>query len=364
MKNLILGTLIAGILASTASAQVSVENPFPPVDTSGDAVCLLSSNCVISGTWTAPTNTIQSDQTTQLATDQFVWGAIAQRAATVPFSGLTGGTVSFATQGTSFPVLNVTASGGTVTGFIIFYGGLGFAVGDVILAKGGNSDCYLLVTSVGSGGAVTGLSILYGGSNYTTTTGLATTANFILATNYTFAGTLTSNLTLIGTVGSLSTRSGTAFAANNTTGAFTFTVCTAGVGVDACSGGATVTLPQGSSNSSYTQIYLDGVGNVYYATPFIASTGPAPVLTGSCATNTQVGGQIAGSFKYNGACVAGTVVMTFLTTAPNGWGCGKFQDMTTPSDTLNQTGYTTNSITVTGTAASGDQVVFSGCQPF
>ena len=90
--------------------------------------------------------------------------------------------------------------------------------------------------------------------------------------------------------------------------------------------------------------------------------GSVPTLTGTCGTNTQIGGNTAGSWKFSAACTAGTVVITFASTAPNGWAC-RVNNMTTPADTLNQTAYTTTTATLTGTAANADQVTFL-CEAF
>jgi hypothetical protein len=87
--------------------------------------------------------------------------------------------------------------------------------------------------------------------------------------------------------------------------------------------------------------------------------GSAPTNSGTCAINTQVGGNTAGSFKASGACAGGTVILTFATPAPNDWVCEAF-DATTPADTLKQsnTSASTTSATFTATMASGDLVRF------
>lgn len=92
-------------------------------------------------------------------------------------------------------------------------------------------------------------------------------------------------------------------------------------------------------------------------TPGIIAGGSAPTLTGTCATTTQVGGNTAGSFVTSAGCSATTVIITFATTAPNGWVCDA-SDETTSADSLKQTGHTTTSCTLTGTTAAADVVVF------
>lgn len=99
-------------------------------------------------------------------------------------------------------------------------------------------------------------------------------------------------------------------------------------------------------------------------------TGAVPVNSGSCSINTQLGGSvanngnIAGSFKANGACVAGTVILTFLTTAANDWACSAL-DATTPADTVLQSNTTasTTSATFKATMVSGDLVRYK-CEAF
>lgn len=89
--------------------------------------------------------------------------------------------------------------------------------------------------------------------------------------------------------------------------------------------------------------------------PVIASGSP-PTLTGTCTTSTQTGGNAAGSF--HATCSSQTVIITFATTAPNGWTCVA-KDETTPADSLNQTAHNATSCTLTGTTAAADNIVFS-----
>lgn len=94
----------------------------------------------------------------------------------------------------------------------------------------------------------------------------------------------------------------------------------------------------------------------------LVTGGSTPTGTGSCPINTQLGGNTAGSFKANGACAAGTVILTFAFTAPVGWACDT-HDLTTPTDLMNQTAYTTTTATFTGTMANADLVTFK-CRAF
>jgi hypothetical protein len=88
------------------------------------------------------------------------------------------------------------------------------------------------------------------------------------------------------------------------------------------------------------------------------AVGPPPTATGTCAINNQVGGQMAGAFKANGACTAGTIILTFSRTVPNGYPCQAW-DVTTTADTLKLSAFSPNSCTLSGTLASADQIVFS-----
>jgi hypothetical protein len=89
----------------------------------------------------------------------------------------------------------------------------------------------------------------------------------------------------------------------------------------------------------------------------LISTGTPPTTTGSTCTaiGTQVGGNTAGRLTVT--CTAQTLVLTFATTAPNGWAC-KASDQTTVADVMNQNGSTTTTATLIGTTAANDIVSF------
>jgi hypothetical protein len=91
------------------------------------------------------------------------------------------------------------------------------------------------------------------------------------------------------------------------------------------------------------------------AVAFVAR-GSTPTLTGTCTTATQVGGNTAGSFLAT--CTAQTVIITFATTAPNGWVCNA-HDISTPTDVMNQTATAVGSCTLTGTTIASDKIVFN-----
>lgn len=85
--------------------------------------------------------------------------------------------------------------------------------------------------------------------------------------------------------------------------------------------------------------------------------GTHPTYTGTCPVQNFNGGSLAGRFQMNGACAAGTVIATFASSAAHGFTCDA-HDITTPADTVNETAYSTNSVTLTGTMANSDVVVF------
>ena len=103
-------------------------------------------------------------------------------------------------------------------------------------------------------------------------------------------------------------------------------------------------------------VNIGGASNAVKVGSNIQVTGSSPANTGTCSINTQLGGPMAGSFKANGACAAGTVIFTF-TAAPNGWSCDA-HDLTTTADAINETAYTTTSVTFTATMAASDLAVF------
>ena len=102
-----------------------------------------------------------------------------------------------------------------------------------------------------------------------------------------------------------------------------------------------------------------------YATGIIGG-GSAPTSSGTCPINTQAGGNAIGSFKLNGACASGTVILTFATTAPHDWACFA-TDATTIATTISQNNTTASTTTATlkfnATGATGDLIRFN-CAAF
>jgi len=104
-----------------------------------------------------------------------------------------------------------------------------------------------------------------------------------------------------------------------------------------------------------------GVGNLIVggssAAADFVSKGTVPIgTTGSCVASSFVGGSTAGKFSA-AVCAGGTIILSSLPTAPNGYTCNA-QDQTTPADTLKQTANTVSSVTFTSTTVAADTVVF------
>jgi len=97
------------------------------------------------------------------------------------------------------------------------------------------------------------------------------------------------------------------------------------------------------------------LGGLKTFTNGVALGGSPPTLTGTCTTSAQVGGNTAG--KFAATCTNQTVILTFATTAANGWSCNA-RDLTTPADALKQTAYSPTSCTLTGTTVAADVIVF------
>lgn len=245
---------------------------------------------------TQPTLTSNSTNSTTL----FVSNSIQRAQATSPIA-ITGGTYSFASLGTGLSVV-VFASGGAVGSILsVSAGGSGYADGDVAYLSAGNYDAVVQITNA-VGGVVQsgGVAVLYGGTGYST--GLqatATNAPFDARNVITLSGTLTSAATIIFSNSTYIASSRQLIVNNNTTGAFTTTVCMSN-GSDACNAGPSVVLPQGTSNSTAVWLEKDGVNGIW-------AVGNA-VLRGTT-------GSIGGSALLAGACSTGIVAIAGATTA-------------------------------------------------
>jgi len=92
---------------------------------------------------------------------------------------------------------------------------------------------------------------------------------------------------------------------------------------------------------------------------------PTVTGTGACATvSTQKGGSLAGLVTCTGTTGASTLIITFGTTAPNGWNCSGTKDETTPANVLNQTSHTATSCTLTASSITANDVILLSALEF
>lgn len=81
-----------------------------------------------------------------------------------------------------------------------------------------------------------------------------------------------------------------------------------------------------------------------------------------CAETLLTGGATAGSFKAGATGCTIVITMGNSATAPNGWSCSVW-DTTTTADTLKETAFTTTTVTLSGTVAVNDIIIFN-CMGF
>jgi hypothetical protein len=304
-----------------------------------------------------------NDNSTLLATDQFVNQQIIRSTTTVPLT-ITGGTYNQATLGSGFqPVVFTTA--GVVTSILtIAVAGSGYAAGDLLTLAGGNVDATLRIATVGGGGSVTSATILYGGTGYSNGAQLTGTAIPPGDRNVELTGTLTSNVTFIIANGTFNTASRRPSFANNTTGAFTVTVFLSN-GADGTTGSGYV-LPQGTNNSTSVLLQTDGETNVWPVDSLlglgagtmatqnannVAITGGTEsgvAITGDTINSTPIGATTpsTGAFTTLSASstVSGTGFSTYLASPPAIGGtaaaAGSFTNLSS-SGTVSGTGFST-----------------------
>ena len=109
----------------------------------------------------------------------------------------------------------------------------------------------------------------------------------------------------------------------------------------------------------WTGLILDRDGNTVMTAPLAGGT---PATLSGCSYSAEHGGPWAGSFVsgISGTC---TVTVAFAGfSIPNGWACDA-HDLTTPADVINQTAYSTTSITFSGTTVAGDLLTWK-CNAF
>lgn len=203
-------------------------------------------------------------------------------------------------------------------------------------------------------GQIGGKAVTLGGA-FTTSGAFSTTLTATATTSVTLptSGTLATVSGALGTPTSVTLTSATGLPVSTGISGLGTGVATALAAATNASGGV---LTYGSSTAGAL------IGTTFQASAFKAG-GSAPTNSGTCAINTQLGGNAAGSFKANGACSAGTLILTLSTTATNGWVCDA-HDLTTPANAINQTAYTTTTATFSAvTMAASDLVAFK-CTTF
>lgn len=103
------------------------------------------------------------------------------------------------------------------------------------------------------------------------------------------------------------------------------------------------------------------VGMEYVVTRI--ASGSSPTNSGTCALNSWSGGNEAGAFRANGACSAGTIILTFTNNAPNGRFCD-WLDMTTPANSIKESAYTSNTVTASPVTMSASDIILFKCTAF
>ena len=249
------------------------------------------------------------DASSQAANDLYVQNAVNLTMATSPFT-ITGGTISFNSLG-SGSTLNYSVTSGAITTINSWMAtGANYLVGDVITPQAGNYDAMIRITAVNGSNQPTAGTILYGGTGYSAGTAVAGTAANTIEFTFLLSGTLTSNATLIMAHGTYRTQSNQWIFANNTTGAYTVTVCVGGA-TDACAaGGRTVVVPQGTNNSASELLQTDGELNVDQAIGYLPGYAP---LSGA----TFTGAVSAPSGTFNSTTIPASSTLVTTTTLDN-----------------------------------------------
>jgi len=315
------------LLCAPTFAQVQNAGGFGPGPTPGIAAnggtgnnITLNGTTNITGSASNAVTQPVTDNTARIATDAFVQNSQALQRTTVNLSGVTGGTLSFASLGTGLG-LTFTATGGVITSInSVAAGGTNYKVGDLVTIQRGNLDNVILITGV-SGTSVTSVQILNGGTGNTSGTDITAMAVIESPVIYTITGTLTSNVTVIGSNGATLGYSGIFLVNNNTTGNYSWTICLSN-GSDACNAGPTVTIPPGSSNSCATAIQTDGVTGVWLAGKPTCLPGSATYLASGSGTIPAGATQFRIILIGGGSSGAGGGTFASSGSGGGGGGCG------------------------------------------
>ena len=115
-----------------------------------------------------------------------------------------------------------------------------------------------------------------------------------------------------------------------------------------------------SAANSVLMMTMSGSGaGTVQASMFSDTSISVPTPTGGTCTSigSQVGNAI-GKFNATGVCAGGTLTLTFAAiAAAHGWSCDA-ADTTNPANVITQSGYTTGSVTFTGTWSNADVITY------
>ncbi|HWT38505.1 MAG TPA: hypothetical protein VN289_19620 [Paraburkholderia sp.] len=253
------------------------------------------------GALTNATTQGYTDNSTLVATSQFVKRTLLAATATIPIP-VTGGTYNFATAGSGAIFAVTTSSGALASITSIVAGGTGYQVGDCLTMVSGNGDAIVYVNTVSSG-VITAATVLYGGTGYSGSPQISGAALPPGSRSGNITGTLASNATIIIPSGTLLAGARRIGFQNNTTGAFTVSVkLSNGTGG---STGTGVVLPQGTANNTSVTLYTNGTTDVWNE------------VSGTSPTYTNAGVVIGGMHAVQGQATtaANTATVTFTNAA-------------------------------------------------
>ena len=353
--------LLGLLLPAAAGAQATSSGPtariyVPAIAANGGTGNNITLNGTTNITGTASNAVTQpfTDASARIATDAYVQSVQQVTRSTVYLNGVTGGTLSFASLGTG-AAFSFTATGGVITSInSVFAGGSGYKVGDVIYITRGNYDNYILVTGV-SGTAITSVQILNGGTGNTSGLDVSAMAAIESPIIYNVSGTLTSNLQVIASNGPVLGYSGVFLLINNTTGAYTESVCISN-GSDACNGNGSVQIPQGAANSCATLTYTDG------STPWlVAPTECGAAIFSTMTANGTITDTNASASTFN-IKTTGTNSPSYAFTVNDAANAGVLSNGSGTIVTFNSNGTSTwlHSMTLSGASITAFNIMPSG----